>query len=77
MSNRQESAEEQSLLQMLRTVARQQDENEGRLDAEHLLANVDSLPKGVLHCHVATLMPHRLWYLFADVSDATLGTLIQ
>lgn len=72
-----ESAEQPSLMQEVHTIARQQDENEGRLDAEHLLANVDSLPEGVLHCHVAALMPHRLWHLFADVSDATLGTLIQ
>ena len=44
----------------LRTIARQQDKDEGRLHVEHLLANVDSILKGVFHCLVAALMPHCL-----------------
>lgn len=61
----------------LHTIARQQDEDERGLQVKRPLANANSILQGVLHCLVATLMPHRLRHCVADVSDATLGALIQ
>ena len=73
----QSAIESTTVTMQLHTIARQQDEDERGLQVKRPLANANSILQGVLHCLVATLMPHRLRHCVADVSDAALGALIQ